>query len=109
MKRLKAHKHILYTLRKCKPCIRKNIIKNAGNELIKCLCEICHNVLNGNVPISKNAKIQLKKYKKSLRNIVSSKVKLHSKRKIFQQRGGFLPTLLSAILSGVVGQLLEKK
>lgn len=109
MKRLKVHKHILHTLRKCKSCIRKKIIKGASNELIKCLCEICHNVLNGNVPISKNCKLRLKKYKKSLRNIVSTKVKLNKKRKIFIQKGGFLPTLLTTILTGIVGKLLEKK
>lgn len=109
MKRLKVHKHSLHILRKCKSCLRKKIIQSGSNDLIKCLCEICENVLNGNVPISKNCKIRLQKHKKTLRNIVLPKVKLQTKRKIFMQKGGFLPTLLTTILTGIVGKLLEKK
>lgn len=108
MKRLKVHKHTLHILKNCKSCLRKKIIKGASNELIKCLSEICQNIMNGNVPISKKCKNRLKKYKTGLRKIVSPEVKLHSKRNIFVQKGGFLPFLLTEILSGIVGASLNK-
>lgn len=108
MKRLRAHKHMLHVLKNCKPCTRKNILKNGSGELIKTLCEVCVNVLNGNAKISKKNKNRLRKYKTTLRQLAKPKSSLTVKRKILVQKGGFLPVILSAVLSGIVGKLLEQ-
>lgn len=108
MKRLKDHKHILHVLKTCNPVIRKSILKSANPELIKTLCEICINTLNGNAKISPNCKKSLKSYKNPLRKLISPRVGLKTKKKILIQKGGFLPALLGAVLSGVIGNLIER-
>lgn len=107
-KRLKANKYILYTLNKAKPKLRKAIIKNSDDALIKALSEISLNTLNGNLELTGGAKNKLKKYKRKLRCIACPKRKLKSKRNILVQEGGFLPVLISSLLSSVIGALLEK-
>ncbi len=107
MKRLKDHKHTLYVLKNCNPEVRKSILKNASPELIKTLCEICTNTLNGNTKISPTYKKKLTSHKTSLRKLVSPRLGLKSKKKILIQQGGFLPTLITALLTGVLGKIIE--
>lgn len=109
MKRLMEQKHMLYVLKNSKSKLRKNILKEVDPEIIKTLCEVCINTLNGNVKIPINIINYLKKYKRALRQLSFSKTNIPSKRSILIQRGGFLPVLLGALLSGVIGQLIEKK
>lgn len=108
MKRLKTNKHMLHVLKNCKANVRKIIIKNAPAEFIKTLCEICMNVLNGNLKISKKCKDKVKFYKKTLRDLASKKFKIKTKKKILVQKGGaFLPILIGALLSSVIGKVLD--
>ncbi len=53
MKLLKANKHTLQVLKTANSKVRKAILKRANNDLIKTVCEICLNFLNGNARISK--------------------------------------------------------
>lgn len=108
MKRLKVNRHLLHTLNKAPPRLRRAILKESSPEIVKTICEISHNVLKGNVAINKKSREHLKKYKRSLRQLASPKLKLSSKRKILVQRGGFLPVLLGTILSGVIGDILTQ-
>lgn len=108
MKRLKDNKHTLYVLKNCNAKVRKTILETANPELIKAICEICMNILNGNVRISVKSKNSLKNYKNSIRKITSPRTTLKSKKKILVQNGGFLPTLLGALLSGVIGNVIDK-
>ena len=107
MKKLMANKHFLHILKNANPQLRKNILKDSNPDLIKALCEVCMNTLNGNMKISNSTKSQLKKYKKTLRCLASPKVKLTRKRKLLIQKGGFLPVLLGSLLAGAVGKLVE--
>lgn len=107
MKRLKVHKHTLHVLKNCSPQVRKSIVSSASPELIKCLCEICVNMLNGNVKISKSNKKNLNGYKNHLRKLISNRLNIKAKKKLLVQKGGFLPVLLGALLSGVIGNLIE--
>lgn len=108
MKRLKDHKHILHVLKNSNNVLRKSILKSASPELIKTLCEICMNILNGNCKISSKCKDSLKSYKSPLRKLISPRCSLKTKKKILIQKGGFLPSLLGAVLSGVIGNLIER-
>jgi hypothetical protein len=99
---------MLYVLKNAAPKLRKAILKNVEPEMIKTLCEISHNTLNGNNSICNNTKKKLVGYKRELRNLACSKRSLSSKRKILVQRGGFLPALIGAVLSGLIGAYLNK-
>lgn len=89
--------------------MRNSILKAADPELIKALCDCSLNILRGNVQVTKTVKDRLGKYKKELRALSCPKRKLSFKRKLIIQRGGFLPPLLGALLSGVIGAYLSKQ
>lgn len=108
-KRLQTNQYILYTLLTAKPKLSKAIIKNADPELIHSLCEIVHNILNGNVQLNKTLKRKLKRYKKELRRIVCPKRSVNIKRRIFVQKGaGFIPLILGSVLSGIASSIADK-
>ena len=97
----------LRLLQKAPAPLQKRILDKASPELIRCLCDCAHNVLQGNVEISHHHKRKLKPHK--LRKLADRKVALKTKRRIIQ-KGGFLPILLSAlapVISGVVGSLIK--
>lgn len=102
------NKHMLFVLQKVSPKLRKIILQNVNVEIIKTLCEISINTLNGNNRICKKYSNCLKKYKTHLRRLACPKQSLKSKRNILVQSGGFLPALLGSLLSGVIGTLIEK-
>lgn len=111
--RLKRHIHELYTLHSCKPCQRNNYLKNASPDLVHCLCEVCHNILKGNIPISKNQLNKLKKHRNLMRKLVDiqgekKNKNLKEKRKLISQTGGFLPLILTPLLT-IASELIANK
>ncbi len=108
-KRLKKNIELLKILKKAKPKQRKLLLKAAENDLIYCLCECIDNVLRGNVKLTAAKKKELAKHATVLRNIVDRRTKLHKKRALLVQKGGFLPALLTPVLgiaAGLIGDLL---
>jgi hypothetical protein len=109
VKRLTDNRHMLYVLKNANIKLRKAILKNASPELIKTICEISYNTLNGNNKICGKTIHKLRKYKRELRSLAKLKGTTGSKRKIIIQRGhGFIPTLLGTVLSGLIGAALDK-
>ena len=76
MSRLQRHASTLKLLSKAKPGLVKGILKNSDDDLIKCLCECCHNLLKGNTPLSKKEVSRLKKYKKPIRDVGKNPITL---------------------------------
>ena len=111
MNRLRKNGPTLRLLQKAPAPLQKRILDKASPELIRCLCDCAHNVLQGNVKISHHHKRKLKPHKTKLRKLAERKVAvaLKTKRRIIQ-KGAFLPILLSAlapVISGVVGSLIK--
>ncbi|KAK3931294.1 Twinkle protein, mitochondrial [Frankliniella fusca] len=52
----KTHKAVLQVLQSAKPKLRKAILDNSDRALIYAICEICDNLLRGNIPISESHK-----------------------------------------------------
>lgn len=52
--------------------------------------------------------MNLKKYKTAMRKIVEPNRTLSFKRKVLVQKGGFLPIILGALLSGIVGKIIDR-
>ena len=100
--RLKDNAPLLRLLNKSSPKTQRAIIKECGRDLLGCLCEICLNILKGNVPLSAKEKAQLSKFKDSLRSVSRRSTGPTKKRKILQ-KGGFL----GAILGPLLGSLLK--
>jgi len=110
MGKLEKHHKTLEVLETAKPKLRKSILENAETDLIRCICECCHNILKGNVELTTDEKRVLCHHKKTIRDLSSKKISLKRKRDILVQKGGFLPALLGPILSivtGILGGLLK--
>lgn len=108
--RIKRNEHMLYVLKAAKPKLRKAILANVDDDVIKSINEIAYNTLHNNNPINSKAKTFLKRYKKPLRCLACHKKSIAAKKKILIQQGnGFLPILIGTILNGVIGRILTKQ
>ena len=74
------------------------------------VCECVLNVTNGNVTITKEDFIKLKKFNKYFKKLLK-KYSLKTKKKYLIQRGGFLQILIPALLTSlatVASSLINK-
>ena len=108
MRRIKANYYALQVLKEAMPKLRKAIVSNCNKDLLNSICECALNVLNGNIRISDCTKRKLRKFRTSLRSLVDKRLPLVSKRRVIQQRGGFLLPLLSAVLPALAGLLFRQ-
>ena len=98
MRRMKANYYALHVLKKARSNLRKAIVSNCNKDLLNSICECVVNVLNDNIRISDCTKRKLRKFRTSLRFLVDKRLPLVSKRRVIQQRSGFLLPLLSELL-----------
>lgn len=108
--KLKRHYHFLQMLARSHPTQRAALLRTANNDQMKSFCEICLNVLSGNLPV--NVK-KMKKYKHVLRKLAKKTTPNESKKRmLLNQSGGFLPVIAPAIISalgGILGSVINKK
>jgi hypothetical protein len=97
MRRIKSNYHHLQVLRKANPQLRKAIIKNCTNDLVKAISECVLNVLKDNLQLSACQKKKLQKFKVSLRSLADKHVPLCQDTFDKPARMVLVP-LLSAIL-----------
>ena len=89
------------------PNFRKRLLTHADGELIKCICQCATKVLDGSIPITKEEKKKLKKYKRILRQLKAPKKTVSSHKKtIVQSGGGFLLSLIPAVV-GALASLIR--
>lgn len=109
-KNLKRHVHFLQALAHAHPMQRRALLKTAKNDQIESLCEICLNILAGNIPVNVN---KMKRYKSLLRGLARKTSNVQQKKRMLvNQSGGFLPLLAPAIIStlgGILGRVIGKR
>lgn len=103
---IKRHAPHLQVLATAKRGMRNAIIASADKNLIDAVCECCKNSLHGNIRHSERDKRRLKHYKRWIKTVMNKKVGIKSKKKILQQRGGFLPMVLGPLVSGIGSKLI---
>lgn len=103
--RVNTYKHLLEALQLLKPKYRTALLKSCDDEEINIICECIYNVLKGKIPLEKKDKSKLKKYKDTLRTLVSKGKHKFRKTVIIQKGGAFLPIILGAVLSTLVSSL----
>lgn len=107
MNRLRKHSSVLRVLKTAKPSIVRRIIKNGSNDLLSVLCECCHNVIKGNVPLTHFQKKRLQRHKNTLRTLANKKKLTLFKKRQLLQKGGFLGVLLGPVIK-LLGNLLNQ-
>lgn len=104
MKRLRKNSEFLRLLCKAKSHQRKKLLRTANKEQILCLCEICLNILSGNIPVDVK---KLEKIKNVIRKIAKPSLSITKKKNmIVNQSGGFLSKIIpfvSTFLNNVLG------
>jgi len=101
---LDRHTSTLKLLSRANQNMAQNILKSAGDNLIKCICDCTLNTLKRNVRVSPKQKSKLKRHKKILCDLAKKKVSFKRKRQIMQ-KGGFLAQLLSAVIPAIASLL----
>lgn len=91
----------LQLINTCPKDLKKHLLRKLPTRSVKAICECALNVLKGNVPLSKNQKKSLGKYKTTLRKIGAKKGSLFTKKRLIIQHGGFLNILLPAALTAI--------
>ena len=101
-KRLLAQEPFLRLLTRSSPKRRKRLLQQATKDELTVLFEICLNILKGNIPLNDTAFKKLKRHKGILRTLGSKKVALTHKKKIVNQKGGAIGTVVGTIASLVL-------
>ena len=83
LNRFSKNKNYLCLLSNCKNKLRKAIVTNSTREQIYSICECILNVCNGNIKISKEEFLKLKKYKKDFQSINKQTHRHHRKEEGF--------------------------
>jgi site-specific DNA-adenine methylase len=110
MKRIKSNYHELQVLRRASPELKKAIISNCNKELLNAISEIALNVLQGNIELPVLSRQKLRKHKTALRELADRRKQLRRsavKRRVLNQRGGFLLPLLGAVLPTIASLLFK--
>jgi hypothetical protein len=107
MNRLKSQLHFLRVLKDANPEARRVLLESASDELIKAIVEYAINTLNGNHKLSKEEKSKLNNFKKRFRALVDPNISFKRKCRLIVPKGEFIVPLITSILSGVIGALIN--
>lgn len=98
--RVKTHRAVLQVLQSAKPDLRKAVLSSADKSIIFAICEICDNLLCGNIPLTPDQRNKLREYRNILRQLAQRGEGWRTKkRRLVQHGGSFLPLLLSVVAS----------
>ena len=85
---------------------RKYIVKHLSNKEVKLICEVCLNLIRGNLKVKDPAVYtKLKRGRKALSELADKRKPLVHKRKILNQKGGFLGAVAAAALPLIASEL----
>lgn len=111
-KRIKKYLDVMLTIPRLPMAMRRIIMRGLekDKEFVKCICEICDNVIKSNVPMKLCQKRRLSRHKKTIRKLAvqGRKTIFKQKQKLIQQGNGvFLPLLFSIVapmLANLIGR-----
>ena len=102
------HKDFITLLSKSKQKKRRNLlIELASSQELKAIIEFIVNILRGNVSLNDRKKKKLTRFKIIMREVALKSNPIKKKKRILQQKGGFLGALIPIALSAI-GSLFPK-
>src|SRR5678816_261968 len=88
---------LIKKFKKLKTAEKRKLICN-DEKFIQCVCEVCLNLIKGNVPLNKPQKVKLRRHRSIIKKLSLNIKNLKSKKKLLQKGGGvFLPLLFSVV------------
>jgi len=107
-RQIREYLPILKRIARMRDKARRAYLKNCDKSIIACFSECAQNILKNNVPLKKRQFDALKRQKKNVRALANKSTSLRRKRRIVQQRGGFLSALLVPAITAL-GSLLADR
>ena len=99
-------KSLLERIKFSSPRSRKAVLRGLSNQEIKLLCEVCLNLVRGHLRVHDNKTFtKLKRGRKVLSDLADKRKSLKQKRKILNQKGGFIGAIAAAALPLIVGEV----
>lgn len=97
--KVKRYMNILRTLRQAKIAMRESILKGAGKGFICLLCEICWNIVHGQINFSKTEKYLLRPFSEHILDLASKEMGWEEKRDCLAETAedAFIPILLNVV------------
>ena len=105
--RVKAQQALLHVLHGANPSLRKAILRESDKSLIYTICEICENLLIGNINLNEEQRQKLKRYRRQLRRLAERGEGWGNKKEVLVQRGGALLPLLLSVVASILPTLLK--
>jgi len=102
-KGVKRNHQFLEKLHGCGRSERSKLIKAASNDNIDALSEIALNTLLGHIPLREEDKKKLKRNSDKIRKLAHRRISRTKKKILLVQQGGFLPLLLTPLLTALAG------
>ena len=104
-RRIRTHAVLLKALAHCTAKQRKTLLKTADRGLIDAICECIVNVINGNIKLTPSQKRTLSKHKQRLRKLSHRHTSFRERKRLLNQRGGFILPMLMRLIVPAVGAL----
>ena len=105
--RLEMTENFAYKLAESTRKERKKLLNNATEKQLNGLFEICLNVIRGNLTMKPVEFQRFKRHKNTLMTLASKKVPMYKKRRIVNQKGGFLSSVATFALP-LLAQLIQQ-
>lgn len=86
---------------------QSKLILEASEDNIKALTEVIYNLLEGNIKIPEETRVELKQYKAFLRTLSDKEIPIERKKKSIFRKRHILSAVLGPILS-ILGTCLSK-
>lgn len=103
---IRRYKNLINNFQKLPLEIRDTILQSCCNQFTNLIAEICLNIQNLNISITRNQRKSLSKYKKLIKSMCCKKVSKSKKNKIIQKGGSLIPLLFS-IAAPFINQMLS--
>ena len=97
-KALKASEPFLHLLARSSARRRKALLSQVTKAELSSLCEICLNILQGNVPLDDKTYNRLKRHRQKIRTLADKSTPVAKKRQVVNQHGGFIGSLVAYAL-----------
>lgn len=105
---LKNYQNLIKSYHILGPKARKAIEKNVDPDLLKLLCEICYNIQNKRVVVSRKQRQRLSSFKILLKNLANRSIGKRTKINQIGQKGrGFFIPLLFSVIAPLISSLIK--
>lgn len=92
----------LHLLARCPEPQRQVLLATSTPEQVHVICEVCHNLLHGMIPLSYYQKETLRHHANDIRDLASTTLPFKSKKMILSQKGGrFVEHIASPLMGGL--------